>query len=230
MTAAATDPHSAAAATPAAVVFDLDGTLSDPIEGIAACVEHALLACDLPSVTRAQVEQWVGPPLDELLVGVSGVTDQATLVRLIAAYRQRYTSDGWSECRPYPGVSAGLAELGAAGTAMGLCTSKREDFARQVLELQGISEHFGFVSGGDVGVPKAEQLRSLLAEGRITADSVMVGDRAVDLAAARANGLRGVGVLWGYGTAEELSALRPLAILEDPSQLGSLAELALRSA
>ena len=226
MTADRSDPSKAAAV----VVFDLDGTLSDPIEGIAACVDHALRECELPSVTRAQVEQWVGPPLDELLVGVSGVTDQATLVRLIAAYRQRYTSDGWAECRPYPGVSAGLAELGAAGIAMGLCTSKREDFARQVLELQGISEHFDFVSGGDVGVPKADQLQSLLAEGRITADSVMVGDRAVDLAAARANGLRGVGVLWGYGSTDELSALRPLAILEDPSQLGSLAGLALRCA
>lgn len=226
MTAERSDPRSAAAV----VVFDLDGTLSDPIEGIAACVDQALRACELPGVTRAQVEQWVGPPLDELLVGVSGVTDQSTLVRLIAAYRKRYTTHGWAECQPYPGVSAGLAELSAAGIAMGLCTSKREDFARQVLELQGISEHFDFVSGGDVGVPKADQLRSLLAEGRITADSVMVGDRAVDLAAARTNGLRGVGVLWGYGSSDELSALRPLAILEDPSQLGSLARLALRSA
>jgi phosphoglycolate phosphatase len=205
------------------LVFDLDGTLSDPFEGIAASVAHALAREGLPSADPASVAHWIGPPLDELLVGITGVAPGPALDRLVAAYRERYAERGWAECRPYVGVADALRALRSEGIALGVCTSKREDFARQVLDLQRIDGLFEFVSGGDVGVPKSHQLGELLRDGLIDRSSVMVGDRAVDLVAARANGLRGVGVLWGYGDRDELEAQEPLAVLAEPHQLASLA-------
>jgi phosphoglycolate phosphatase len=207
------------------LVFDLDGTLSDPFDGIAASVAHALAREGLPPADAATVAHWIGPPLDELLMGVTGVARGPGLDRLVSAYRERYAERGWAECLPYDGVADALRALCEQGIAMGVCTSKREDFARRVLDLQGIDGLFELVSGGDVGVPKARQLGELLRGGRIDRTSVMVGDRAVDLAAARANGLRGVGVLWGYGTRDELEAEEPLAVLAEPRQLASLGEL-----
>lgn len=213
-----------AAAAPEAVevVLDLDGTLSDPYDGIAASVAHAVATEHLPPADPSTVARWIGPPLDELLMGVTGVGRGATLDRLVVAYRQRYAAGGWSQCRPYPGVADALHALVGDGVALGVCTSKREDFAHRVLEQQHLDGLFRFVSGGDVGVPKSRQLGRLLSEGLIGAGSVMVGDRAVDLAAARANGLRGVGVLWGYGDRLELEAERPIAVLDRPAQLASL--------
>lgn len=206
----------------ARIVFDLDGTLSDPFEGIAASLAHALAKEGYPPVGDRTVAHWIGPPLDELLTGITGARRGPDLERLVTAYRERYAAGGWAECRLYPGASEALQALASAGVTMGVCTSKRADFARQVLELHQLDGLFTFVSGGDVGVPKSLQLGRLLRDGLIGAHSVMVGDRAVDLAAARANGLRGVGVLWGYGDRPELETESPIALLDRPEQLASL--------
>lgn len=105
---------------------------------------------------------------------------------------------------------------------LGVCTPKRTDFAERILDLFGLRPHFSFVRGGDVGVAKTEQLRTLLAQGMVRPTSVMVGDRAVDIEAAHANGLEAVGVLWGHGTRAELAAAGPVGLLEDPAELAGL--------
>ena len=93
------------------------------------------------------------------------------------------------------------------------------DFAEQILAMFGLRSHFAFVSGGDIGVRKHQQLEQLLANGAVTLDAVMIGDRATDIAAARTNGLRGVGVLWGHGSREELEGAGPERLLERPEEL-----------
>ena len=107
---------------------------------------------------------------------------------------------------------------------MGVCTSKRVDFAERILVLFKLREYFYFVSGGDVGVGKADQLRGLLEQGVAGQGSAMIGDRAVDVIAARATGLRSVGVLWGHGSLQELLDVAPDRLLQAPGELKYLVD------
>jgi len=196
------------------LVFDLDGTLSDPLEGIARCYDHALAAHGYPLVPHAELAKLVGPPLD---FGFRTLGIPATEIpAIIATYRVRYSSHGYAENRLYPGIPEMLAALPGR---KGLCTSKRADFAERILDLFGLRDHFAFVSGGDIGTTKAQQLAALLAEGTIERDAIMIGDRAVDLEAAHTNGLASCGVLWGFGSRGELEAAEPRFLVETPGEL-----------
>lgn len=144
------------------------------------------------------------------------------MLALVAKYRERYRDVGYAENTLYPGIADALARLSSDGVHMGVCTSKRRDFAEQILELFGLRPHFNFVNGGDVGVGKGDQLRALLEQGTVRPTSTMIGDRAVDIEAARANGLAAVGVLWGYGTKAELLRVGPDRLLESPMALAGL--------
>jgi phosphoglycolate phosphatase len=125
----------------------------------------------------------------------------------------------------YPGTREVLLALRDAGVTMGLCTSKRVDFAERILAMFGLRDCFAFVDGGEIGTPKWKQVEALVAQGRVGPASVMIGDRAVDLVAAHRNGLSGAGVLWGHGTREELEAHRPRYLLEVPEEWAGLAGL-----
>ena len=106
---------------------------------------------------------------------------------------------------------------------MGVCTSKRKDFATRILTMFGLIHHFRFVDGGDVGMHKGQQIEALLAQRKASKSSIMVGDRAADMIAAHRNGLRAAGVLWGYGSREELAQEAPSHIFDSPSELPRLA-------
>ena len=198
----------------ATLIFDLDGTLSDPFEGIARCYEHALATHGYPVAPRSELAKLIGPPLDDGMRKL-GVPD-AEIPAVVATYRVRYSSHGYAENRVYDGIAEALATLGGR---LGVCTSKRVDFAERILELFRLREHFAFVSGADIGTTKAQQLAALLANGTIDREAIMIGDRAVDLEAAHANGLASCGVLWGFGSREELEAAKPRYLLETPGEL-----------
>lgn len=204
------------------LVFDLDGTLSDPAVGIGRSINHALAHYGYPTIPEAQVPQFIGPPLDVSFGALTGSTAPDHLAELVAKYRERYADVGYTENILYPGIPEALEALATAGVSMGLCTSKRVDFARSILRLFGLKQHFRFLSGGDIGVHKRQQLASLLSDGPINAASIMIGDRAVDIEAAKSNGLRSAGVLWGHGSAEELTQADPDALLRFPRELVDL--------
>ncbi|MGD2127872.1 MAG: HAD hydrolase-like protein [Lysobacterales bacterium] len=201
------------------VVFDLDGTLSDPAEGIFRCINHALARHGQPKVGRGRAEAQIGPPLDEAFAALAPSADSNDIARMIATYRERYASVGFRENRVYPLIPEMLAGLSKNGMRMGVCTSKREDFAVKILGHFGLRNYFAFVDGGDVGAPKRGQLSRLLDAGVIDSNAVMVGDRAVDVLAARANSLRSVGVIWGFGSQEELAGANPEFLASDPGHL-----------
>ena len=140
----------------------------------------------------------------------------------MAKYRERYAVIGYSENVIYPGIPEALTELASRQTSMGVCTSKRADYAAKILELFNIHDHFRFVNGGDIGVKKQQQVASLLSNGIISPHSSLIGDRAVDVHAAKVNGLRSIAVLWGHGSRSELEAAQPDVILESPQQLTQL--------
>ena len=189
-------------------VFDLDGTLSDPSVGIGRSLNHALLHFGHAPIAAKDVSQYIGPPLDQIfrsrILGVSA----AHVVELVAKYRERYAEVGFAENVIYPGIAEALYALDAAEIPLGLCTSKRADFAESILELFGLRDYFRFVSGGDIGIRKADQLATLLQQGAIGVSSTMIGDRSIDILAARENGLKSVAVLWGHGTRDELDGAR----------------------
>lgn len=204
---------------PAELVFDLDGTISDPLVGLHRSVNFALAAHGMESVDRGIVAACVGPPLDEAFRALTpGVVDEQVL-SLVAKYRERYAEVGFTENTIYPGISDVFATLAGSGLALGVCTSKRTDFAEKILDRFGIRQHFVFVDGGDIGVAKCQQLAALLAKKRVHPNARMFGDRAVDMLAAKANGLFPVGVLWGYGSKNELREAGAGILLSDPAEL-----------
>ena len=208
--------------TTAHLVFDLDGTISDPAVGIGRSINYALTHFGYPTIADDQVTNYIGPPLDEIFAAITATSSPDYIAGLVGKYRERYAETGYSENVIYPGIPEALTELANRKTMMGVCTSKRADYAAKILKLFNIHHHFQFVDCGDVGVRKQQQLASLLSKGIISPESSMIGDRAVDVHAARINGLRSVAVLWGHGSLGELEAAQPDLILESPHQLALL--------
>jgi phosphoglycolate phosphatase len=204
------------------LVFDLDGTLSDPLVGIGRSINYALSHFGYAELPLSDLAVHVGPPLDQSFGVITGVTSSAALEGFVAKYRERYGAVGYSENVLYPGIPQALQGLADGSIRLGVCTSKRVDFAEKILELFGLTSYFSFVSGGEIGRHKWQQLHALLEDGVITKSSLMVGDRAVDITAAHRNGLDAAGVLWGHGSREELEAEQPRYLFSSPEDLLAL--------
>jgi phosphoglycolate phosphatase len=205
-----------------ALVFDLDGTISDPTLGIGRSINYALGACGYPEIGEDAVSRHIGPPLDATFRRIAPDASAATILAMVAKYRERYGELGYAENIVYPGIPEALQHLASHGVQMGICTSKRVDFAERILTLFQLRSYFAFVSAGDIGVRKDEQLRTLLEQSTVRPGAAMIGDRAIDVTAARANGLRAIGVLWGHGSREELLGAVPDQLLERPMELKGL--------
>jgi len=205
------------------MIFDLDGTLSDPKEEIVHSTNYALAAHGYPALSTAAVEVFIGPPLDDAFRQITGLEDADRLAALIVKYREDYARRGYAANTLYPGIDTVLETLTRQGMRLAVCTSKRVDFAEAILQLHRIRDYFEFVDGGDVGIRKWQQLQTLFESGVIPENSVMIGDRDVDLVAAHRNGLDSAGVLWGYGSRQELLAQNPTHLLDEPMQLVELA-------
>jgi phosphoglycolate phosphatase len=210
---------------PRNLLFDLDGTLTDPREGIVRCFQHALrrLGAEVPE--EAALERHIGPPLRnalrELLPG-----REAEIERAVEAYRERFAPIGMFENRVYTGIPELLKALVQAGNTLHLCTSKPRPFARRILEHFGLERYFASIHGSELDGTrndKRELLVYLLGRERLTpARCLMLGDRHFDVEAASHCGVASVGVLWGYGSREELEAAGAAWLAESPEALRAL--------
>ena len=206
------------------LIFDLDGTISDPKDGIVRSINYALEAQGFEHKAEQELVTFIGPPLDEAFSTLTGSKDRELIASLVAKFRERYSDVGYSENCLYPGVIEVLEKLSAIQEIkLGVCTSKRVDFAERILELFSLSHYFSFVDGGDVGIEKWQQLGALLDKGTISSKSIMIGDRYIDITAAHKNNLQSAGVLWGYGSHGELSQHGPAYIFTSPDELLKLA-------
>jgi phosphoglycolate phosphatase len=204
-------------------VFDLDGTISDPSVGILRSINYALRAYGHSAVDADSVSVLIGPPIDDAFRRLTVQSSPKHISELVAKFRERYADVGYSENTLYQGMREILTQL-AGEQPLALCTSKRADFARKILTLFEIDHLFGVVSGGDIGVLKIEQLGRLRADSMLCERALMVGDRAIDIHAARANAFIAVGVLWGHGSKDELDGATPDMLLESPPDLLRLKE------
>jgi phosphoglycolate phosphatase len=200
------------------LLFDLDGTICDPLEGSTKCTNYALARHGFAPVDADQVSALIGPPLNEAFEAIVGSDSPELIDLLVTAYRERQGSVGLLECHLYPGVVDALDTLVGRGSRLAVCTSKPTNFATRILTRFGIAEIFEFIDGGDVRNPKWQQIGRLREDGRVPVQTIMIGDRAVDLAAAHRNGLESAGVLWGYGSQAELEREGPKHLFHSPAE------------
>ena len=201
------------------LVLDLDGTISDPSLGITRCFNHALKSHGFSMLSNSAIEREIGPPLDETFIKLSPGISASDVTSLVSTYRDRYFDIGFSENTVYPKIPLVLEQLKNSDLKLGVCTSKRRDFAEKILSLFGLRDYFDFVNGGDIGVTKGFQLAGLIDSRVIDNQAIMVGDRSIDIESAKENGLRSIGVLWGFGDYKELSEASPSCILKKVTEL-----------
>ncbi|MFN3164617.1 MAG: HAD family hydrolase [Pseudohongiellaceae bacterium] len=201
------------------LIFDLDGTLSDPFRGTYRCMNFALVNAGLPPRTEREIRARIGPPLEETLELFAGGDNPLLIHELVDRYRERYSQIGYAENELYPGTTEMLSHLHERGIRMGVCTSKLRQNAVKILSLFKLQKYFSFVSGPDYGVKKYQQLEELLRDGTIDANSIMIGDRGVDIAAAKTNGLMTAAVSWGFGSLKELELESPDFVFQTPAEL-----------
>jgi phosphoglycolate phosphatase len=206
------------------VLFDLDGTLTDPRRGFVGCVRHALTAMDRRCPPDTELVAFIGPPLQQTFAALLGgnAADVATAVDL---YRQRFSRVGMFENAIYPGIEEALQALKRVGAALFVATSKPAPYAKRILEHFRLSSYFDAIHGSELDGTRAEK-RELIAhvlttESLLPAATYVVGDREHDVKGAVANRLRAVGVLWGYGTRDELVAAGASSLCEQPSGLAA---------
>lgn len=188
------------------VFFDLDGTLTDPRSGILRCIAFALEQLDQPVPAEEALLGCIGPPLRQSFVELLGGEEDAD--RAVGFYRERFGEVGLFENHVYPGIDVQLDQLRGAGFELHVATSKPHVYARRIIEHFGLAGFFGEIFGAELSglrTDKTELLRHAIeVSGAVADDSVMVGDRSHDMIGAVNNNLEGVGVLYGYGSREEL--------------------------
>lgn len=205
------------------IVFDLDGTLIDSIQQIAAAVNHALKTCGFPEVPNYRDLSWfVGPPLRDGFEKLVGTRDDSLVDRLVAAYRDVYREIS-GEAKPYPGIPPLLANLYRMNRTLAVATTKPTVFARQILKRLELDRLFGTIVGSELDGTRSakEQLIRCVTEAYNAprADFVHVGDRRDDIIGAKRNGIDSVAVLYGYGTSVELKESKPTFVASDVKEL-----------
>jgi phosphoglycolate phosphatase len=207
------------------ILFDLDGTLTDPREGIVSCIKHALSTLGELVPCDSDLERFIGPPLrdtfSELLLA-----DGERIEMAVEAYRERFTSRGMFENRIYDGIPQAIEALAGQGVRLFVATSKPRLFAERILIHFGLARHFVAIYGSELSgerSDKGELIAYILATSELRrADTIMVGDREHDIRGARHNNVSPAGALWGYGSREELMAAGAERLLEQPGELTQL--------
>lgn len=202
--------------------FDLDGTLIDSAEGILACLRFALRGIDAPAPDESVLRRWIGPPLRCSFGDYLGPGDPARIERAVALYLQHMDEVGWREYRVFDGVPQVLEALRARGSRLCVVTAKVETYARRILAHSGLAECFGQIVGATADgrlALKADLIgEALRRTGAEPATTWMVGDRNLDIEGALAHGMRGIGVLWGIGSADELRQAGAWRLVSQPAQ------------
>jgi phosphoglycolate phosphatase len=205
------------------LLLDLDGTLTDNYDGISRSILHALAQLGADVASDAELRHCVGPPLRRSFARLLNSDDPLLIERALAHYRERFAVDGWRENEVYPGIDAALAALDARGHRLLLCTAKPQVYAERIVTHFGLARHLDGVYGAELGGrfdDKAELMASLLAAEQLDpAQCVMVGDRAQDMRAAATNNVGTLGVLWGYGSREELVGAGARTLISAPEEL-----------
>lgn len=205
------------------ILFDLDGTLMDSKEGILNCVRYALRKMGAPIPPEEVLQTFIGPPLVESFAACCGFTPLQAQ-QAVEHYRERFGEVGLFENSVYDGVYDLLDALRAAGLSLSIATSKPEVYARRIVERFELAPYFDHVCGAELNgtrIHKDEVIAYALQQYAHVApeDFLMVGDRKHDMEGAAINGITAVGVLYGYGSRDELASFNPAYLATTPKDL-----------
>ena len=214
--------------TPLVLLFDLDGTLTDPKPGIVRCIKHALDALRAPCPPDDVLASFIGPPLRETFATLLETSDRGLIERALALYRDEYGETGLFENQVYAGVTQMLDDARALASAAFVATLKPKVYADRIVRRLELEPYFAGVYGPELEGrfdDKADLLAHLLATEKVAPEcSVMIGDRAGDIVGARANRIRSIGVLWGYGSPSELTGAGADGLCPSPAELAACLE------
>lgn len=193
------------------ILFDLDGTLTDSAPGITRSVQHAFDRMGYPKYSPEELTSFVGPPLNEEFMRFAGMS-AADAEKAVGYFRERYETVGKFENSVYPGIPEMLQALCDRGLTLGIATSKPEHFARQIAVHYDLEKYFRFISAASMDETRTDKGTIIQEALRETGydmhpdEAIMVGDRNYDILGAHKADIRAIGVTYGYGSAEELTA------------------------
>ncbi len=210
------------------VLFDLDGTLGDPYEGITRCIKYALSSVGLEENNTAKLRSYIGPPLRDTFALYGFSPEECE--RLVEKYRELYHAEGIHQNKIYDGTVEMLHELKMMGCKIALASCKPEEACKTILEEYGVADCFDAVSGATPDKSRdrkpeiiAEALRRLeIPEGGFE-NVLMVGDRDIDIIGAHENGVRAVGASYGYSAPGELESAGADYIADCPLDIVKIA-------
>lgn len=206
--------------------LDLDGTLTDPSEGITRAVMYSLEYFGIHEEDPKKLYPFIGPPLYDSFMQNYGF-DLPTARKAVEHFQEYYSRQGMYENVPYPGIRELLHTWQSDGRKLVLATSKPEEFAVRILERFGMADAFTFMAGGDVAEARVEKkmvieyaMKKLGLEN--SSHCLMIGDRKFDVLGAAAHGFPALGVLYGFGTKQELLQAGAAWLADDVKELGKL--------
>jgi phosphoglycolate phosphatase len=209
------------------LIFDLDGTLTDPFVGITTCIRYALEHVGQPAPAATDLRWCIGPPLRQSFVTLLGPPHAHLADEALLRYRERFGTVGLYENQLYPDIPATLEALRADGHTLRVASSKPVVYVRRIVEHFGLSSHFATVDGSELDgtrVDKGDLLAHVtVRDGLQPGETLMIGDREHDVRGAQVNGIAALGVLWGYGSRDELERAGAAACVGQPLDLPGVA-------
>jgi len=203
------------------LLFDLDGTLTDPKQGIVACIRHALARLNIEVAADIRLESYIGPPLRDSFRSLCGGDDDVEAA--VGFYRERFATTGLFENRVYDGIPQCLERLRDRAESIHLATSKPTNYAERIIQHFGLGRFFDALYGSELDGrlgDKTELIEHILKREKLNAtNTIMIGDRSFDMVGARNNNVTAVGVLWGYGSEAELDLAGADRICSHPAAL-----------
>lgn len=209
------------------ILFDLDGTITDPFEGISKSIIYAADSMGIAVTDAEALKCFIGPPLFQQFKDFFGF-DDAEAENAVKEYRKRYSNIGWRECTLVEGVEKLLSKLKELGYILAVATSKPEVFSVKILDHFDLSRYFDFIGGAQLEHSgrneKADIIAYVLEKLNITDRSavIMVGDRFHDIEGARTNEISSLAVLCGYGSLEEFREHKADFIAENMEEAGEI--------
>ncbi len=208
------------------ILFDLDGTLTEPEEGITKCIQYALSKLGIDEPDRKKLCKFIGPPLVPAFMEHYGF-DEATARQALLYYRERFLVKGIYENKVYDGIPELLKRLKEAGGVLCLATTKPEPQAKEVLHHFNLAPFFDVIAGSDLNetvVEKPDVMRLAISRvaGYNPEEAVMIGDRKFDIEGAKVHKIDSVGVLYGHGDLEELQNAGANYIVQSVQELCKL--------
>ncbi|MCF0121501.1 MAG: HAD family hydrolase [Oscillospiraceae bacterium] len=205
------------------VFFDLDGTITDSAPGIINCVDYTLGKFGIHETDRASLLRFIGPPLYDSFIEYYGFSEEQSNQALVY-YRERFSVTGIFENSVYDGIIPVFEELRSRGRYLALATAKPEVFTMRIMDYFGLSKYFDVMIGATLDVSRSHKIdvmRCAVRECGITdmSEVVMIGDRDQDINGANALGMDSIGVLYGYGSREELTDAGATFLAETPADI-----------